>query len=156
MIWRDPRDVALVAEVASPSTQQYDATDKLASYARARVPSHWRIEQIAKRRTAPRTSTSALIAVERQDRERVSDLLRLKRAGTALVTHPLVVAQVWHSPPGRQTEPSRFLKGVDVRSVDGRFGRQCELPRPALAQLSSSVTYGYWLSLESVVVDSCL
>lgn len=45
VVWRDPRDVALVVEVASPSTLHYDATDKLAAYARARIPSYWRVDQ---------------------------------------------------------------------------------------------------------------
>lgn len=45
--WRDPGDVALVVEVASPSSVQFDATDKLASYARAGIPSYWRVEQDA-------------------------------------------------------------------------------------------------------------
>lgn len=43
--WREARDVALVVEIASPSSAQFDATDKLASYARAGIPSYWRVEQ---------------------------------------------------------------------------------------------------------------
>lgn len=45
--WRDARDVALVVEIASPSSAQFDATDKPASYARAGIPSYWRVEQDA-------------------------------------------------------------------------------------------------------------
>lgn len=45
--WRDARDVALVVEIASPWSAQFDATDKLASYARAGIPSYWRVEQDA-------------------------------------------------------------------------------------------------------------
>lgn len=43
--WREARDVALVVEVASPWSAQFDATDKLASYARAGIASYWRVEQ---------------------------------------------------------------------------------------------------------------
>lgn len=43
--WRDARDVALVVEIASASSAQFDATDKLASYARAGIASYWRVEQ---------------------------------------------------------------------------------------------------------------
>jgi Uma2 family endonuclease len=43
--WRDARDVALVIEVASPASAQFDATDKLASYARAGIANYWRVEQ---------------------------------------------------------------------------------------------------------------
>ena len=43
--WRDAPDVALVIEVASPLSAQFDATDKLASYARARIANYWRVEQ---------------------------------------------------------------------------------------------------------------
>jgi len=45
--WLDPGDVALAVEIASPSTAQFDTTDKLASYARAGIPSYWRVEQDA-------------------------------------------------------------------------------------------------------------
>lgn len=41
--WRDPRDVALVVEVASPSTEDYDRTIKVLKYAQAGIPAYWRV-----------------------------------------------------------------------------------------------------------------
>lgn len=41
--WRDPRDVALVVEIASPSTEDYDRTIKLLKYAQVEIPAYWRV-----------------------------------------------------------------------------------------------------------------
>ncbi len=41
--WRDPRDVALVVEIASPSTEDYDRTIKVLKYAQAGIPAYWRV-----------------------------------------------------------------------------------------------------------------
>lgn len=65
----------------------------------------------------------ALIAVDRQRRHRLSGFDTARATGHVLVTHPFVVAQVWRG--SRQAVLARFLKGVDVRTVDDRFGRRC-------------------------------
>jgi Uma2 family endonuclease len=42
-IWNDAANVALVVEVASPSTKTYDAGDKAVAYACAGIPWYWRV-----------------------------------------------------------------------------------------------------------------
>jgi Uma2 family endonuclease len=42
--WSDPADVALVAEVETPSSRRYDRLLKPALYADAGIPSYWRID----------------------------------------------------------------------------------------------------------------
>lgn len=42
-VWNAPAHVALVVEVASPSTRTYDAGDKAVAYACAGIPWYWRL-----------------------------------------------------------------------------------------------------------------
>jgi Uma2 family endonuclease len=42
-VWNDAEHVALVVEIASPSTARYDAGDKAVAYACAGIPWYWRI-----------------------------------------------------------------------------------------------------------------
>ena len=65
----------------------------------------------------------ALIAVDRGDRRAVLDLWLEHRDRRSMITHPLVVAQVWRD--ARQAMLARFLKGVDVRPIDGDLARRC-------------------------------
>lgn len=67
--------------------------------------------------------SGALIAVDRGDRRAILDLWLEHRHQRRMVTHPMVVAQVWRG--GRQAMLARFLKGVDVRSIDDAIGRRC-------------------------------
>ncbi|WP_205857189.1 hypothetical protein [Phytoactinopolyspora endophytica] len=67
--------------------------------------------------------SGALLAVDRRGRDRVAELKAVVRRGDVLVTHPFVTAQVWRG--GKQAELARFLNGVDVRTIDGHFGRRC-------------------------------
>lgn len=41
--WRDPSDVALVVEIASPSTETADKSSKAVKYAEAGIPAYWRV-----------------------------------------------------------------------------------------------------------------
>lgn len=41
--WQDADDVALVVEVASPSTEVNDRNNKAAKYAEAGIPAYWRV-----------------------------------------------------------------------------------------------------------------
>ncbi|GAA5175634.1 Uma2 family endonuclease [Pseudonocardia eucalypti] len=41
--WQDTENVALVVEVASPTTDLRDRTDKAAKYAEAGIPTYWRV-----------------------------------------------------------------------------------------------------------------
>ena len=43
VIWHDPADVALVVEIASPSTETMDRGTKTLKYAEAGIPAYWRI-----------------------------------------------------------------------------------------------------------------
>ncbi|MPY82922.1 MAG: Uma2 family endonuclease [Actinophytocola sp.] len=41
--WHDPQQIALVVEVASPSTEVNDKTSKAFKYAEAGIPAYWRV-----------------------------------------------------------------------------------------------------------------
>jgi Uma2 family endonuclease len=41
--WHKASDVALVVEIASPSTERHDRGDKAIAYAQAGIPAYWRI-----------------------------------------------------------------------------------------------------------------
>ena len=43
LTWHDAADVALVVEIASPSTETIDRGSKALKYAEARIPSYWRV-----------------------------------------------------------------------------------------------------------------
>lgn len=66
----------------------------------------------------------ALIAIERGDRELVALVKRERLAGRAAITHGGIVGQVWRD-GARQVLLARFLRGVDVRSLDDELGRRC-------------------------------
>lgn len=51
-------------------------------------------------------------------------LRQAQRAGLALRSTGIVLAQVWRDPAGRQANLARVLKAVDVRAVDDTLGRQ--------------------------------
>jgi Uma2 family endonuclease len=42
-VWNDAQHVALVVEIASPSTKDYDVGDKATAYACAGIPWYWRV-----------------------------------------------------------------------------------------------------------------
>jgi predicted nucleic acid-binding protein len=67
----------------------------------------------------------ALIAVSRNDRQVIARLISAEVEGEELSTHPMVVAQVWRDPRGRQAVLARFLRGVKVIPIDDALGRQC-------------------------------
>lgn len=66
----------------------------------------------------------ALVAVDRGDRGMIARLAVAHDAGLELRTTGVVVAEVWRDPAGRQARLARLLKGVDVRVVDERLGRE--------------------------------
>ena len=66
----------------------------------------------------------ALIAVDRDDRAMIARLRVAEQHGIGLVTHALVVAQVWRDGRGRQARLGRFLDAVDVRALDQAIGRE--------------------------------
>jgi len=69
----------------------------------------------------------ALIAVDRGDRATVARIAAARRRGADLRTSPMVVAQVWRDPQGRQADLARFLKGVDIPDVTHHQGRAAGL-----------------------------
>ena len=64
----------------------------------------------------------AFVAVERDDRAAMARLRAAQRHGLDLRTSAIVLGQVWRSGEGRQARLARFLRAVDVRSVDERMG----------------------------------
>ena len=66
----------------------------------------------------------AFVAVERDDRAAMARLRAAQRHGLDLRTSAIVLGQVWRSGEGRQARLARFLRAVDVRSVDERMGRR--------------------------------
>ena len=75
--------------------------------------------------TALVLDAAALVAVDAGDRAMIARLRAALDAGLELRTHPLVVAQAWRDPRGRQANLARLLRAVDVVPIDERFGRQC-------------------------------
>jgi hypothetical protein len=69
--------------------------------------------------------TGALIAASCNDRALIARLAVAEQEGDELVTHPMVVAQVWRDPRGRQVPLARLLRGVKVVSIDNELGRRC-------------------------------
>jgi hypothetical protein len=69
----------------------------------------------------------ALIAVDRADRATVALLSAAHDAGFNLRTNANVVAQVWRDDQGRQVQLGRFLRCVDIRTVDEAMGRAAGL-----------------------------
>jgi hypothetical protein len=67
----------------------------------------------------------ALIAVDRNDRVMLARLLAAQREDDELRTHPMVVAQVWRDPRGRQSMLARLLRSVEVVPINDTLGRQC-------------------------------
>jgi predicted nucleic acid-binding protein len=68
--------------------------------------------------------TGALIAVDRNDRAVFARLLAAEHDGDELRTHPMVVAQVWRDPRGRQSVLARLLRAVEVVPIDDALGRR--------------------------------
>jgi len=67
---------------------------------------------------------SALVAIERGDRDVVALLKSEFQAGRAPLTHGAVVGQVWRGGSGRQARLARFLPALDVAALDGALGRR--------------------------------
>ena len=65
-----------------------------------------------------------LVDVDRGDRRMAARLRIAERGGIDLRSNAAVVAQVWRDPSGRQADLARFLRCVDVKSVDRRLGRE--------------------------------
>ena len=66
----------------------------------------------------------ALIAVTRDDRSTIARLLTTHKEDDGLETHPMVVAQVWRDRGARQATLARFLRAVDVVTIDDALGRR--------------------------------
>jgi predicted nucleic acid-binding protein len=66
---------------------------------------------------------SALIAVERADREVIAMLKAERRAGRVPITHGGVVGQVWRR-GARQALLARLLGAVEVVALDDGLGRR--------------------------------
>ena len=65
----------------------------------------------------------AFVAVEREDRAMMARLAVARHHAVDLRTSAIVLGEVWRDARGRQARLARFLRGVDVRSVDERMGR---------------------------------
>jgi hypothetical protein len=72
--------------------------------------------------TAVILDAGALVAVDRGDRRMLARLLAAHTNGDTLVTNAMVVAQAWRD-DRRQAVLARFLRGVEVRSIDEATGR---------------------------------
>ncbi len=66
----------------------------------------------------------AFFAVERNDRTAIARLRLAQQRELDLRTSAIVLGQVWRSHEGRQVRLARFLRAVDVRSVDEEMGRR--------------------------------
>lgn len=66
----------------------------------------------------------ALIAIARNDRAAVARLLAVLEEESELRTHPMVVAQAWRD-GRRQAVLARFLRAVEVVTIDDALGRRC-------------------------------
>ena len=66
----------------------------------------------------------AFVAVERGNRDVVALVKRERLAGRAPLSHGGIVAQIWRGGAGRQAEVARFLRGVDVKSLDEELGKR--------------------------------
>lgn len=67
----------------------------------------------------------ALVAVDRNDRSMIARLLVAYERDEDIRTHPMVVAQMWRDPGGRQAALAHALKAVDVVTIDDDIGRRC-------------------------------
>jgi hypothetical protein len=72
--------------------------------------------------TAVILDAGALLAVDRGDRRMLARLLAARMTGDTLLTNPMIVAQAWRG-DRRQAVLARFLRGVEVRSIDEATGR---------------------------------
>ena len=69
-------------------------------------------------------AAGAFVAIERNERRMVARLQVAAAHGVELRTHPLVVAQVWRDPRGRQVNLARLLNTLDI-IIDESMGRAC-------------------------------
>ncbi|HEY6180154.1 MAG TPA: hypothetical protein VIX73_37190 [Kofleriaceae bacterium] len=67
----------------------------------------------------------ALIAISRNDRATIARLAVAEQENDELRTHPMVVAQVWRDGRGRQALLARWLRGMEVVTIDDDLGRRC-------------------------------
>src|ERR1043165_8359742 len=67
----------------------------------------------------------ALIAISRNDRATIARLAVAEQENDELRTHPMVVAQVWRDGRGRQALRARWLRGMEVVTIDDDLGRRC-------------------------------
>jgi hypothetical protein len=74
--------------------------------------------------TALVLDAGVFVAVDRGDRSMLARLRVAERNGLDLRSNAVVVGQVWRDGQGRQARIARFLRAVDVRSVDDRGGRE--------------------------------
>lgn len=66
----------------------------------------------------------ALIAVERDDRSMLARLQVAAEEGIELLTHAMIVAQVWRAADGRNANLARFLSAVRVIAIGEPEGRK--------------------------------
>lgn len=66
----------------------------------------------------------ALIAIERAVPFVIALVEKERSARMRPVTHGGVVGQVWRTGSGRQARLAWFLRGLDVRPIDGELGRR--------------------------------
>lgn len=74
--------------------------------------------------TALVLDAGVFVAVDRGDRSMLARLRVAERNGLDLRSNAVVVGQVWRDGQGRQARIARFLRAIDVRSVDDRRGRE--------------------------------
>lgn len=67
----------------------------------------------------------ALIAISRNDRAMIARLVVAEQDDDDLVTHAMVVAQVWRDRGSRQAVLARVLRGVEIVPIDADLGRRC-------------------------------
>jgi hypothetical protein len=82
--------------------------------------------------------SSALVALERNDRAMWRRLKSALLASHVPVTHGGVVGQVWRARGSRQALLAKALEGVDVRPLDDRLGREAGAVL-ALARMSDVI-----------------
>jgi len=70
----------------------------------------------------------ALIAIDRDDRDVLSQIEDAQEIGDLVRTNAMALAQVWRDGRGRQARLARVLRGVEIKSISGADGRKAGEP----------------------------
>jgi len=66
----------------------------------------------------------ALIAIDRDDRDVLSQIEDAQEIGDLVRTNAMALAQVWRDGRGRQARLARVLRGVEIEPIGSADGRK--------------------------------